>query len=151
MSTPHAKLRKEIADWLTAQGAWVHTAHMSGFGRKGIPDLLCCWRGRFLAIEVKVGRDTPTPWQGRELAAVHTRCLNLGDMGVGKSLAALWAADYLMQLGLVKRALILSPLSTLNRVWGDEIFTHLLARRSFQILYGAAAGRIEKLETAADF
>lgn len=70
MSTPHAKLRKEIADWLTAQGAWVTVVHQSGYGRKGIPDLLCCWRGRFLAIEVKCGKDKPTPWQERELTAI---------------------------------------------------------------------------------
>jgi len=25
--------------------------------RKGIPDILVCWRGRFLGVEVKVGRD----------------------------------------------------------------------------------------------
>lgn len=70
--TPHGKLRKEIVDWLDAQGAWHYTAHANGYGRSGIPDILVCWRGRFVAIEVKCGRDKPTPWQERELAAVMT-------------------------------------------------------------------------------
>lgn len=69
--TAHTKLRKEITAWLESQGAWVHTAHMSGYGRKGIPDLLVCYKGKFHAIEVKCGNDTLTPWQKRELRAVE--------------------------------------------------------------------------------
>src|ERR1017187_7839117 len=43
----------------------------------------------------------------------------LNDIGTGKSLTALWAADYLMSLGYIHRVLIAAPLSTLERVWGD--------------------------------
>lgn len=62
------------------------------------------------------------------------------EIGTGKSLAALWAADYLMSVGMVRKALILSPLSTLDRVWGDEVFTHM-GHRNIAILHGTAAKR----------
>lgn len=90
----------------------------------------------------------------RAMAAFMTlnpRCLNLSDMGTGKTLSALWAADYLMSIGAVRKALIVSPLSTLNRVWMDEIFTHLLGRRTGVVLYGDRRGRLAGLDSPADF
>ena len=74
------------------------------------------------------GRYTPFTHQ-RQTAAfltLHRRALVLNDIGTGKSLSALWAADYLMRIGCVHKVLILSPLSTLERVWGDAIFSNFL-------------------------
>lgn len=83
--------------------------------------------------------------------ALHPRSFNLSEMGTGKTLAALWAADYLMQQGAVKKALILSPLSTLKRVWDDEIFRNLCGRRTVSILYGTREERLAKLKQDVDF
>lgn len=82
---------------------------------------------------------------------LNPRAFNLSDMGTGKTLSVLWALDYLMHQGLVKKALILSPLSTIYRVWEDEIFTHFLSRRSSCILYGNRSKRLEQLNKDADF
>src|SRR2546430_12895449 len=45
-------------------------------------------------------RNVTKPYATQILAAnfmaLHPRCFNLSDMGVGKTLAALWAADWLM-------------------------------------------------------
>lgn len=68
--TSHAKLRKEITDWLKEIGAWYVCTNSQGYGRKGIPDILCCIRGKFVAIEVKIAPDKASPWQMRELHAV---------------------------------------------------------------------------------
>ena len=90
----------------------------------------------------------------RQMAAfmtLHPRCFNLSDMGTGKTLATLWALDYLMQRGLVRRALILSPLSTIYRVWEDEIFNHFMSRRKCAVLYGDRGKRISTLAGDADF
>ncbi len=97
--------------------------------------------------------DKPFDHQ-RQMAAfmtLHPRCFNLSDMGTGKTLATLWALDYLMQTGRVRRALILSPLSTIYRVWENEIFEHFLSRRTARILYGDRARRIAALGEDADF
>lgn len=52
----------------------------------------------------------------------HRRAFVLSGMGSGKSASALWAAEFLRSIGLVKRVLIFSPLSTLRIVWADEMF-----------------------------
>lgn len=99
------------------------------------------------------GRRTPRDVQ-RIMAAfltLHPRGYNLSAMRTGKTFAALWAADYLMQIGLIKRALILSPLSTLERVWASAIFELFLNRRTAQILHGDRDDRFEALATPADF
>lgn len=68
----------------------------------------------------------------------------------GKTQSALWAADYLIDIGQVKKVLILSPLSTLERVWSDAIFTQFHHRKSV-VLYGTAERRRRLLHTEADF
>lgn len=76
----------------------------------------------------------------------------LSDMGTGKTLSALWAADYLMSRHLpgTFRCLIVTTVSTMS-VWADEIFTNLMSRRSCQVLSGDAARRTRRLAEPADF
>lgn len=83
---------------------------------------------------------------------LHRRCFNLSDMGTMKTLSSLWAADWLMRqhpAGEFK-VLIVAPLSTLQRVWGDAIFANFLSRRSFEILHGTADQRTRALASRAD-
>lgn len=83
----------------------------------------------------------------RETAAfltLNSRAYVLSQMGTGKSLSTLWAADYLMSIGQVRRVLILSPLSTLDRVWGDEIFKHL-PHRKYTVLHHRDRKRRQRL------
>lgn len=89
-----------------------------------------------------VGGKTPYHHQ-KETAAfltMHQRGLVLNEIGTGKTMSALWAADYLMSIGAVRKVLVLSPLSTLERVWADGIFTNLLEHQ-FVVLTGAAQRR----------
>ena len=98
------------------------------------------------------GQYTPFEHQ-RETAAFLTlnhRCLVLNEIGTGKTQSALWAADYLLKVRKIKKVLILSPLSTLERVWGDGIFTGLVHRK-FVVLHGTAEKRLKLLRTEADF
>lgn len=67
----------------------------------------------------------------------------------GKSLAALWAFDHLRTCGLATRLLIVAPLSTLARTWGDEIFTHL-PHLEFAVLHGAMDRRLKLLNLKRD-
>lgn len=83
--------------------------------------------------------------------ALHPRSFNLSEMGTGKTLATLWAADYLMRAGVIRKALILSPLSTLKRVWDDEIFRNFTGRRSAGVLYGDRDARLAGLRKDHDF
>lgn len=74
----------------------------------------------------------------------------LNEMGTSKTASALWACDYLMRIGKLKKVLIASPLSTLERVWMDEIF-NVIMRRKAVMLYGTAERRLELLKSDADF
>ncbi len=103
------------------------------------------WPGRFKPFEAQ--RVTAN------FLALNPRSFVLSDMGTGKTLAALWAADYVMSQyprGEC-RALIVSPLSTLRRVWSDEIFTHFIGRRRAVVVHGTAEQRIRALAQDADF
>jgi SNF2 family DNA or RNA helicase len=95
-----------------------------------------------------------TPYEHQQMTAafltVNAKCLVLNEIGTGKTQSALWAADYLMKIGDVKKVLILSPLSTLERVWGDAIFKGFYHRKHV-VLHGTAARRKRLLDTEADF
>ncbi len=84
-------------------------------------------------------------------AALHPKHFNLSEMGTGKTLAALWAADYLMREGVVQRCLIVSPLSTLQRVWNDELFRNFLGKRTAAVLHGDRERRLAGLHLDRDF
>ena len=54
----------------------------------------------------------------------HSRAYCLNELGTGKTLASLWAFDFLREQGQAKRLLVVAPLATMERTWGDEIFRH---------------------------
>lgn len=64
-----AAIRRE----LHRRGAWEIKTHGAGAGRRGIPDIIACHRGAFLAIEAKApGRvSTLTALQEYELDRIR--------------------------------------------------------------------------------
>ena len=52
-ATPEGIVKKEIIKWLKARGIWYYMPIQNGLGVVGIPDFICCWNGKFLAIEAK--------------------------------------------------------------------------------------------------
>jgi SNF2 family DNA or RNA helicase len=98
------------------------------------------------------GRFTPFDHQKQTVAALtmNRKIIVLNEIGTGKTKSAMWAADYLIQQGIVKKVLIMSPLSTLERVWGDEVFTGFPNRRHL-VLHGSAQRRKKLLAQDADF
>ena len=114
-----------------------------------------------------IGLDVPAPihlqykWPGKykpfahqrvmsEFLSQHHRAFNLSEMGTGKSASTLWAADWLMTRKRVRKALILAPLSTLERVWLNDIFD-VLMHRVASVVYGTREQRLAALEVPADF
>lgn len=73
----------------------------------------------------------------------------LSEIGSGKTLSVLWAYDYLRKTGKAKRMLVVTPLSTMQSVWANEIWEHL-PHLSCQVLYGTAKRRVDQLEFPAD-
>jgi SNF2 family DNA or RNA helicase len=101
--------------------------------------------------------DWPGPYtpfihqqQTSAFLTMHKRALVLNQIGTGKTMSALWSADYLMRKGLVKKVLILSPLSTLERVWADGVFLNF-PDRTYAVLHGTAERRARLLNADVDF
>lgn len=68
----------------------------------------------------------------------------------GKSASAIWAADYLMSIGKIRRALIVCPVSIMDSVWKDELFK-LAMHRTTSVVYGSADKRRRILAEGAEF
>jgi hypothetical protein len=69
-ATPEAKVKAKVVALLKAYGAYYFFPATHGFGRSGVPDVVACLLGRFVAVECKAGKNTTTPLQDREIAAI---------------------------------------------------------------------------------
>jgi len=66
-ATPERKVKDKVVAILKEYGAYYFFPATGGYGRSGVPDIVCCFRGRFLAFECKAGNNTMTPLQEREI------------------------------------------------------------------------------------
>jgi Holliday junction resolvase len=72
-STPEKKVKDKVVGILKEEEVYYFFPATHGFGRSGVPDIVCCVNGYFLAIEVKAGTNKPTALQVREIEAIR-RC-----------------------------------------------------------------------------
>lgn len=136
------------------------------FNVKGQPLVAVPHRTTETTLLRNLGYDAPAPirsyydWPGRfkpfhaqrEAAAflsMNKRAFNLSELGTGKSLASLWAYDYLRSVGQLNKALVISPLSTLERTWADEIFQHF-PHLTYAVLHGTKDKRLKLLKEDFD-
>ena len=107
-----------------------------------------------------LGDDVPAPiltqydWGGWKPYAVQMntaamlttnfRAYVLNGMGTGKTKSAIWSFDFLRKKGIVKKALVVAPLSTLRFTWEREIFETCPHLRT-TVLHGTADKRKQRL------
>ena len=113
-------------------------------------------------------KDVPSPitrryeWPGRykpmahqvetaSFLTVNRKAFVFNDPGTGKTLSALWAADYLMSRGLVRRALILCPLSIMHAAWMSDLNNSIIHRSAIVAHHPQAARRIEMVQSDYEF
>lgn len=82
--TPEGRVKSDIRKWLKARQIWYYMPVSNGMGVVGIPDFICCWNGRFLAIEAKAPgkRGNTTPNQDariREIITAHGWAIVVDD------------------------------------------------------------------------
>ena len=63
-----------------------------------------------------------------DFLTLHPRCFVFNEAGTGKTSAAAWASDYLMNLGKVKRVLIVCPVSIMETAWRSDLFKTVMHR-----------------------
>lgn len=112
-------------------------------------------------------KDVPHPIRGRyswpgmfkpfdhqrttaEFLATHPRCFVFNEAGTGKTSAAAWCADYLMNKGLVKRVLVICPVSIMDTAWRSDLFKTVM-HRSCAIAQGSREQRKAVLANNYDF
>ena len=66
-TTPEWKVKTAVRKMLDAFDIYHFMPPANGFGRAGIPDIVGCMDGHFIAIECKAGKGKTTALQDREL------------------------------------------------------------------------------------
>ena len=72
--TPESKVKKKLIDYLKSLGSdcFYYMPVQNGMGQSGIPDILCCIKGRMVALECKATRKNyPTALQSFALDRIQ--------------------------------------------------------------------------------
>ena len=95
----------------------------------------------------------PKPFEAQTKTAafltMHPRSYCLNGLGSGKTLAALWAHDYLRSVGMAKKLLVVCTLSTVDEAWGNTIRIHF-PHLSHIVVHGTRKKRVQLLKNDAD-
>lgn len=80
----------------------------------------------------------------------NKRAFCFNEAGTGKTSSVIWAADYLMDVGLIKRVLIVCPLSIMYSAWQSDLFKTAMHRKA-AVAYGTAEKRKKVIEGDYEF
>ena len=70
-TTSEKKVKDRAVKLLKAQGVYYFFPATHGYGRSGVPDIICCANGLFLGIECKAGDNKPTALQEKEMQSIR--------------------------------------------------------------------------------
>jgi Holliday junction resolvase len=69
--TPEKKVKDKVVKLLKSYGIYYFFPATHGFGRSGVPDIICCYNSLFIGIECKAGTNKPTALQEKEMADIR--------------------------------------------------------------------------------
>lgn len=69
--TPEAKVKAKVVAILKKEGVYYFYPVTGGYGASGVPDIIVCCNGFFLAIECKAGDNKPTALQERNMQQIR--------------------------------------------------------------------------------
>jgi SNF2 family DNA or RNA helicase len=98
------------------------------------------------------GQLTPYDHQKSTSAflTLHRRAFCFNEQGTGKTGSVIWAADYLMSIGAVRRVLIACPVSIMDSAWRADLFK-VAMHRTVDIAYGTRTKRQAVINSPAEF
>ena len=85
-----------------------------------------------------------------EFLSLRRRAFCFNEAGTGKTSAAIWAADYLMNKGIIRRVLVICPLSIMFSAWQADLFKTAM-HRTCGVAHGSASRRKKIIEGGYDF
>lgn len=68
----------------------------------------------------------------------------------GKSAAVAWASDYLLNRNIIKRVLIVCPLSIMESAWRDDLFKTVM-HRAVDVAHGTRTKRVSVVNSSAEY
>jgi SNF2 family DNA or RNA helicase len=81
---------------------------------------------------------------------MHKRAFCLNEQGTGKTGSVIWAADYLMKIGRIRRVLVICPLSIMESAWRADLFKFAM-HRTVDVAYGSKEKRNRIITSEAEF
>ncbi len=82
---------------------------------------------------------------------LHRRAFCFNEQGTGKTSSVIWAADYLMNVGAIRRVLVLCPLSIMASAWESDLFKFAM-HRTVAIAHSYSKDkRIAAIQSDAEF
>jgi SNF2 family DNA or RNA helicase len=100
------------------------------------------WTGKFKPFDHQ--KETAS------FLTLYDKAFCFNEQGTGKTASVIWAADYLMKRGEVKRVLILCPLSIMKSAWQQDLFKFAM-HRSCSVAYGDAITRKKIINAGSEF
>lgn len=85
-----------------------------------------------------------------EFLSINRKAFCFNEAGTGKTSSVLWAADYLMNQGKIKRVLIICPLSIMYSAWQGDVFNTCMHRTS-AVAHGTADKRTKIINGEYEF
>lgn len=82
---------------------------------------------------------------------LHRRAFCFNEQGTGKTSSVIWAADYLMKAGFIRRVLVLCPLSIMASAWEADLFKFAMHRTCAIAHSYSKDKRIEAVRSGAEF
>jgi len=88
--------------------------------------------------------------QTSEFLTLNRRAFCFNEQGTGKTASVIWACDYLMTLGILRRVLVICPLSIMKSAWQADLFKFAI-HRTCDVAYGDANRRKKLINNGAEF
>ena len=88
--------------------------------------------------------------QTSEFLTLNRKAFCFNEQGTGKTASVIWAADYLLNLGVIRRVLVICPLSIMKSAWQQDLFKFAI-HRTCDIAYGSPVQRRKILANNAEF
>ena len=80
----------------------------------------------------------------------HRKAFCFNEQGTGKTASVIWATDYLMSLGVIRRVLVICPLSIMKSAWQADLFKFAI-HRTCDVAYGVASQRKKIINQGAEY
>lgn len=140
---PKSRIVEEFPGGATVAVFWGldETRVLRNLGVKRVPSPIVAkydWPGRYKPMAHQI--------ETASFLTLHRRAFCFNEPGTGKTLSALWAADYLMKRGDVRRVLVLCPLSIMHSAWMGDISNSIIHRSAIVAHHPKASRRIEMIQ-----